>query len=250
MEESWTMEKGQFMEESGSIKASLPAISSSQPGKSPAPVLPSSVVSTVKSEDTSMCDIDDLLKDDSDDEIFDSPPRCLTPPPPRVASPPLPTPSAPAPPSRAPSDSKPRPDRKTPPLICQMCNKSFGKKESKYNSHVQELHNFPCKYCDLKFTFKSGRRDHKDSKHQEETTTSKSTTASRSGSIGRKATPRPFSILSSPRRARRHTLLPMKANMLDLPVDSARTTTVDSPTKFVTFTEAHRAAPSGTQGNP
>ena len=42
----------------------------------------------------------------------------------------------------------------------------------------------------------------------------------------------------------------MKANMLDLPVDSARTTTVDSPTKFVTFTEAHRAAPSGMQGNP
>ena len=51
-----------------------------------------------------------------------------------------------------------------------MCNESFGKNESKYNSHVQERHNFPCKYCGLKFTYENGRRDHEDSEHQEEAT--------------------------------------------------------------------------------
>ena len=163
MEASLSMEESRSMEASLLVETPQPTSSSSQLSKTGALMLPSAVVSQVKSADTSISDIDNLLEDDSDDEISDSPPPRLTPAPPRVVSPPRSTPPAPSPPSRAPSGSKQRPDKKKPPH-------------------------------------------------------------------------------------RRHTLLPLKGNMLDLAVDSARTGTVDSPTAAVTFTEVHRSANSRTQG--
>ena len=88
------------------------------------------------------------------------------------------------------SVSKPRPDKKKPPLQCQQCSQSFGKNESAYNTHIQvisllfssrpfstisllwcvtllskELHSFACRYCPLKFTFINGLEEHTTTEH-------------------------------------------------------------------------------------
>merc|ERR1719483_327462 len=105
-----------------------------------------------KSQDETYDDVDDLLgdSDDNDDDIVEKR-EPVTVPMIKVA---LPS----------------EPSRKKPPkFVCPECNQKYGKNEAQYNNHIRQKHNFPCKYCPLRFTYVNGLEEHLNSVHINET---------------------------------------------------------------------------------
>ena len=98
-------------------------------------------------------DIDDLLGD-SDEEMETKPTREVPPPPIIAPKDPLPVAS--------PRDSS---KKKPPFFLCPECNQNFGKNESQFNVHRNQIHAFPCKYCPLKFTYANGKEEHQNKEH-------------------------------------------------------------------------------------
>jgi len=108
-----------------------------------------------KSQDEGYDDVDDLLGDSDEDDDE-----------PMLKKEPIAQPIAL--PAKVPVPSEP--SRKKPPkFVCPECGEIYGKNESQYNSHIRQQHNFPCKYCPLKFTYVNGLEEHHNSVHIHET---------------------------------------------------------------------------------
>eukprot|EP00092_Neocalanus_flemingeri_P007418 GFUD01008011.1.p1 GENE.GFUD01008011.1~~GFUD01008011.1.p1 ORF type:complete len:2535 (+),score=676.26 GFUD01008011.1:509-8113(+) len=106
-----------------------------------------------KSQDETYDDVDDLLgdSDDDEDEVEEEEKK-------KPAAPlfKLVTPSEPS-------------KKKPPQFVCPECHQKYGKNESQFNNHIRQKHNFPCKFCPLKFTYVNGLEEHSNSVHINET---------------------------------------------------------------------------------
>jgi len=113
---------------------------------------------TKKSQDETYDDVDDLLGDSDEDDQEEE----------KIKYVPVPVLVKALTPSE--------PSRKKPPkFVCPECNQKYGKNEAQYNNHIRQQHNFPCKFCPLKFTYVNGLEEHLNSVHINETAEENST---------------------------------------------------------------------------
>lgn len=109
-----------------------------------------------KSQDETYDDVDDLLGDSDEDDQEEEKRE------------PVPVPVK--------AVAMSEPSRKKPPkFVCPECNQKYGKNEAQYNNHIRQQHNFPCKFCPLKFTYVNGLEEHSNSVHINETAEENST---------------------------------------------------------------------------